>query len=102
MHQGVPYVIVSCGASGVFIVTQNGAWYAEPPKVQVATTVGAGDTLLGGTLAGLLSGRDLPAAVSFGMACAAIRVTQVQAQFPPRAVIEEMASRIVIQPVATD
>ena len=102
VHQGVPYVIVSCGASGVFIVTQNGAWYAEPPKVQVATTVGAGDTLLGGTLAGLLSGRDLPAAVSFGMACAAIRVTQVQAQFPPRAVIEEMASRIVIQPVATD
>ena len=59
-REKVPYVILSLGAEGALFVSPDGAFIAAPPPVEVVSTVGAGDSLLAGYLAGLATG--LPAA----------------------------------------
>lgn len=97
--RGVGRVVVSLGGDGAVIAGEGGCWLARPPRVPVATTVGAGDALVAGTLAALVEGRDFPEAGVFGMACAAARIQRIAPGLPPRAEIEALAARIALQPV---
>lgn len=75
--QGVEHVVVSHGADGVNWFSPGTALHATPPKVSVASTVGAGDSLLAGMLHGLLS-FDLPeTTLRRATAIAAMAVTQI-------------------------
>ncbi|WP_426180106.1 1-phosphofructokinase [Pseudomonas sp. TWRC1-2] len=75
--QGVEHVVVSHGADGVNWFSPGTALHATPPKVSVASTVGAGDSLLAGMLHGLL-GVDLPqTTLRRATAIAAMAVTQI-------------------------
>ncbi len=75
--QGVEHVVVSHGADGVNWFSPGTALHATPPKVSVASTVGAGDSLLAGMLHGLLSA-DLPeTTLRRATAIAAMAVTQI-------------------------
>lgn len=58
-RENVPHVIVSLGANGALFISPDGACIASAPPVKVVSTVGAGDSLLAGYLAGLAAG--LPA-----------------------------------------
>ncbi|MGH8422365.1 MAG: 1-phosphofructokinase, partial [Pseudomonas fluorescens] len=53
--QGIEHVVISDGADGVNWFSVGSAMHATPPKVSVASTVGAGDSLLAGILHGLVS-----------------------------------------------
>lgn len=97
--RGVGLVVVSLGGDGAVIAGEGGCWLALPPRVPVATTVGAGDALVAGTLVALVEGRDFPEAAVFGMACAAARIQRIAPGLPPRAEIEALAARIALQPV---
>ncbi|MGR3888318.1 1-phosphofructokinase [Pseudomonas sp. 1152_12] len=75
--QGVEHVVISHGADGVNWFSPGTALHATPPKVSVASTVGAGDSLLAGMLHGLLSA-DLPeTTLRRATAIAAMAVTQI-------------------------
>ncbi|MFL1549192.1 1-phosphofructokinase [Pseudomonas sp. D47] len=75
--QGVEHVVISHGADGVNWFSPGTALHATPPKVSVASTVGAGDSLLAGMLHGLLS-VDLPeTTLRRATAIAAMAVTQI-------------------------
>jgi 1-phosphofructokinase len=65
----------------------------------VATTVGAGDALVAGTLAALVQGRPFPGAAVFGMACAAARIQRIAPGLPPRAEVDALAQAIAPQPI---
>ena len=52
-ERGARNVLVSMGGDGAVMVTPEGAWYAPPVPVEVKSTVGAGDAMVGGVLAGL-------------------------------------------------
>ncbi|KMT55198.1 1-phosphofructokinase [Pseudomonas fildesensis] len=76
-EQGVEHVVVSHGADGVNWFSPGTALHATPPKVSVASTVGAGDSLLAGILHGLLS-FDVPeTTLRRATAIAAMAVTQI-------------------------
>lgn len=47
---------VSVGAAGAYGITAEGWHYCPAPKVKVASTAGAGDSLLGGIIAALAAG----------------------------------------------
>ncbi|MFC6301757.1 1-phosphofructokinase [Pseudomonas sp. CCM 7893] len=75
--QGVEHVVISHGADGVNWFSPGTALHATPPKVTVASTVGAGDSLLAGMLHGLLS-FDVPeTTLRRATAIAAMAVTQI-------------------------
>ncbi|KTT03045.1 1-phosphofructokinase [Pseudomonas oryzihabitans] len=73
---GIAHLVISQGAEGV-------RWYghqtleAQPPKVTVASTVGAGDSLLAGMLHGLLTGQTPERTLTTATAIAALAVTQI-------------------------
>jgi len=52
---GVEEALISAGSQGVLWVSRRGAWQALPPRLDVASTVGAGDTLVAAMLHGVLS-----------------------------------------------
>jgi 1-phosphofructokinase len=56
-RKSVPHVIVSLGADGALFVSPDAVLIAEAPPVSVVSTVGAGDSLLAGYLAGIVTGR---------------------------------------------
>lgn len=56
---GVELVVVSMGGEGALFVTGEQTVLASPLRVEVRSTVGAGDAMVAGTLAGLLAGRPL-------------------------------------------
>lgn len=96
-RQGVPHVVVSLGGEGAVIVGDGGQWLALPPKVPVATTVGAGDALVAGTIAALMDGRTFPDAAVFGMACAAARIQRIAPGLPPRDHIDALAAQVQLR-----
>ncbi|MGK9415573.1 1-phosphofructokinase [Pseudomonas cedrina] len=76
-QQGVEHVVVSDGAAGVTWYSSGATLHATPPKVEVASTVGAGDSLLAGMLHGLLSGDTPEHTLRRATAIAAMAVTQI-------------------------
>lgn len=67
----VNHVVVSMGASGVAWHTKEGVMMATAPSVEVASTVGAGDTLLAGIVSGLLAKEDTEVILKKAVAMAA-------------------------------
>ncbi len=65
----VEAVALTLGEDGALLVTAGGAWRAEPMRIEVVSTVGAGDSFLGGMVAALAKGQRLDQA--FRMAVAA-------------------------------
>lgn len=53
---GLKLLILTCGAKGSFVFTPAGTMFFDTPKVEVADTVGAGDSFTATFIAGLLKG----------------------------------------------
>ncbi|KAF1021539.1 MAG: Tagatose-6-phosphate kinase [Paracidovorax wautersii] len=97
--RGVQRVVVSLGGEGALIAGPEGRWLAQPPRVPVATTVGAGDALVGGAIAALRDGLAFPDAAVFGMACAAARIQRIEPTLPPVADVRALAAQVVLTPL---
>ena len=52
-------LILTCGTEGSYIITSEGTSFQPTPKVEVADTVGAGDSFTGSFLASILKGRTI-------------------------------------------
>jgi len=66
---GAEMVALTLGEDGSLLVTRERAWRAEPTKIEVVSTVGAGDSFVGGLVAALAAGE--PVEQAFRMAAAA-------------------------------
>ena len=61
-------VALSLGAGGALLLTREGAWQAEALPVEVASSVGAGDSFVGAMVWALQQGDALPDAFRWAMA----------------------------------
>ena len=72
--------LVTLGARGALLIDAESAWAATPPRIRVASTVGAGDSSLAGYVlaesAGAPAGERLRLAVRYGAAAASLPGTQ--------------------------
>ncbi|KAF1070613.1 MAG: Tagatose-6-phosphate kinase [Pseudomonas citronellolis] len=75
---GIAEVVVSQGADGVVWFNADGPLAARPPQVQVASTVGAGDSLLAAMVHGLLVGWPRTQVLRHATAVAALAVSQIE------------------------
>lgn len=67
-------VALTLGDRGAVLVTADGAWRAAPLPLKPASTVGAGDSFLGGMAWALSSGRGLDDAFRYGVAAGSAAV----------------------------
>lgn len=66
---GAQNVLISLGADGAYLLSEEGISYRmEASKVEVVNTVGAGDSMVAGFLAGYLKTRDYRFALRLGLA----------------------------------
>ncbi len=76
IERGVSVVVSSLGRFGAIAVTKDGVFRAVPPHVEVANTIGAGDSLVGGFVYALNSGADIKEALRLGVACGSATVME--------------------------
>jgi len=100
LHQsGIEHVVISQGSEGVHWFGSTVALQALPPKVTVASTVGAGDSLLAGMVHGLLSGHPAEQTLRIATAIAAMAVTQIGFGINDVAQLKRLASGVNVRPL---
>jgi 1-phosphofructokinase len=95
--EGIEHVVVSQGADGVSWFSPGAALHANPPRVQVVSTVGAGDSLLAGMLHGLLVGWPAERTLAHATAIAAQAVGQVGFGITDMAELAELEAAVRLQ-----
>ena len=95
--EGIEHVVVSQGADGVSWFLSGAALHANPPRVRVVSTVGAGDSLLAGMLHGLLEGWPAERTLTQATAIAAQAVGQVGFGLTDTAELAELEAAVRLQ-----
>ncbi len=75
-RQCVQYVCVSLGGEGALLTGPDDTLHAVAPKVDVQSTVGAGDSMVAGLIAGFVRGLPPAAILRLAVACGAGTVQQ--------------------------
>jgi 1-phosphofructokinase family hexose kinase len=75
LTKGVRVVLASLGGDGAMLVTEREAWKAIPPKIEVDSAVGAGDSMLAGALLARAEGADWADVLRLGVACGTATAT---------------------------
>ena len=69
-------LILTCGVNGSYVFTPGNVSFVETPKVEVADTVGAGDSFTATFVAAILKGMPIPAAHRLAVDVSAFVCTQ--------------------------
>ncbi len=91
---GVQVVVTSLGAGGATATTSEEYWHVSAPTVQVRSAVGAGDSMVGGIVAGLAQGRSLQDAIRYGVAAGTAAVKTDGTQLCRRDDVERLYASI--------
>ncbi|MGC8527750.1 1-phosphofructokinase [Acidiphilium sp.] len=97
LGRGVALVAVSLGAEGALFVTGEDCLHAALPPMRAASTVGAGDAMVAGIIAGIHAGEGIEGIARLGTAFAAAKLRAPGANLPERAVVEALAGAVIIQ-----
>lgn len=81
-NKGIENIVVSMGPEGVLWLNQNQWLRSHPPKMNIVSTVGAGDTLVSGFCWGEMQGMEKDELLRFATALSALAVSQVGVGVP--------------------
>ena len=76
---GLKMLILTCGTNGSYVFYEGGMSYQVTPKVEVADTVGAGDSFTGSFIGSILQGKSVPVAHETAVKVSAFVCTQAGA-----------------------
>ena len=97
LKRGVELVAISQGEEGALLVTRGEIVKARPPRVQVVSTVGAGDAMVAGLIASYLERLPLADAARRATSFSVGNITRLGAHLPPRAELDAIASRVQVE-----
>jgi len=94
--QGIENIVVSMGADGVLWLNKSRWLKGTPPKMNVVSTVGAGDTLVAALCWGHMQLLDREELLTFATALSALAVSQVGVGAKDRAAIEAVKQQVQV------
>lgn len=94
---GAGVAVVTASERGAVAVTGEGAWWAWPPHVDAASTVGAGDALLAGLVLRLAEGGDIAEALRWGTAAGAAACLAPGTQLCELASVTELLRQVRVE-----
>ena len=97
IDRGVNLVAVSMGAQGSCFVSADAVVIARPPKVQVKSTVGAGDAMVAGIVASQLAGLPLAECARLATAFSLDALTRVESGLGSPAAIRAAREQVAIE-----
>lgn len=96
---GLRWVVVSLGAEGAYFVSATAALHAQPAAIEVKSTVGAGDAMVAGTVAGLVKGADWADCARMGTAFSMGTLGLLGPHLPPTDQVRALGNRVVLRPL---
>ena len=97
IDMGVEVVAVSLGAEGALILEGDEALYAPRLNIEVKSTVGAGDSMVAGLVAGFMAENELEDTFRMGMACATARCMTEGYRIVDRTVYKALMDMVTIE-----
>ena len=97
LAQGIQLVVVSMGKEGAYFVHKDVTILARPPEVTVTSTVGAGDAMVAGLVAGHLRGLSLDICARLATAFSMDRVTHTGVGLASPTSIEQLMETVHIE-----
>ncbi|MGC9347509.1 MAG: 1-phosphofructokinase family hexose kinase [Anaerolineae bacterium] len=88
-------VIVSLGAAGALLVTQDLQEHVRAPTVKIKSKIGAGDTMVGGITLALSRGKSIREAAYFGVAAGSAAVMTPGTELCHKEDVERLYDRLV-------
>ena len=85
------------GARGVVAVSQTERYQVVPPKVNVKSSIGAGDALVGGLVYALSEGSSFADALTLGVACGTASTLNAAGVFCSRDDVENIRKEVLIK-----
>lgn len=98
-QQGIAHVVISLGEQGAMWVNASGAWMAKPPKCDVVSTVGAGDSMVGGLIYGLMMRQTSEHTLRLATAISALAVSQTNVGITDREQLARMMTKVELTPL---
>lgn len=99
IEYGAQNVIISMGKYGAMLVSRTDTFFAPALMVEARSTVGAGDAMIGGVLAGLSRGESLAESFRCGVAAGAASVMTDGTQLLRRPDFEALLPKVTVQEV---
>lgn len=99
MEYGAQNVMISMGKYGAMLVTEKTTLFAPALTVEARSTVGAGDAMIGGVLAGLTQGAALTDAFRYGVAAGAASVMTDGTQLVRKNDFDALLPKVTVQAV---
>jgi 1-phosphofructokinase len=96
LHKGIQLVIVSMGERGAMFIDQASTLIAVPPPVLVKSTVGAGDAMVAGFVAGQIQGLDLADSARLATAFSLGAITRSGSNLPERETLQTYSQQVVV------
>lgn len=96
-RQGIETVVVSMGEKGAVFVQSGETVLAKPPQVVVKSTVGAGDAMIAGMVAGLMQGKSLADCARLATAFSISAITRVGSGLPALKTIQSTMKQVTIK-----
>jgi 1-phosphofructokinase len=95
--RGAIIAIISLGGEGAVMATSEGNFSARPPRVDVVSTIGSGDSLIGGFLYALERGMQPDDCLRWGVAAGAATATTSGAEICRKPLVEELLGQVVVE-----
>jgi 6-phosphofructokinase 2 len=92
-------VALTLGEQGALLVTADHAWRAQPMKIDVVSTVGAGDSFLGGMVAALAAGKSMEDSFRVAIAAASAAVRSPGTELCREADVKRLLAQVKISEI---
>ncbi|MBV9231083.1 MAG: 1-phosphofructokinase [Chloroflexi bacterium] len=96
LGNGIQLVVVSMGEQGALFVDQATALIAVPPAVTVKSTVGAGDAMVAGLIAGKVQGLSLPDCARLATAFSLGTITRFGSDLPAPEILQAYFQQVTV------
>ena len=97
LARGTRLVAVSMGAEGACFVAEGAVVFARPPQVEVKSTVGAGDAMVAGIVAGQLRGLPLADCARLATAFSLDAISHIGSGLSSVGAVAAMIDRVTVE-----
>lgn len=99
LRDGIQLVVVSMGERGAMFVDHESALTAIPPVITVKSTVGAGDAMVAGLIAGKAQGLSLAESARLATAFSIGTITRLGSDLPDAQTLQAFTQQVSIHPL---
>ncbi|WP_320008356.1 1-phosphofructokinase [Maridesulfovibrio sp.] len=99
-RSGIANVAVSLGARGALFTDGEEELLAKPPKIEPVSTVGAGDAMIGGLVAGVALGLSLKERVRLATSLSAATVAQAGPSLERLDVAKDLEEQVIFEAIS--